>query len=319
MQMQNKAKDLYFCFDMGGTEIKGALIKADNSIIAKFKINTQNALDKMPLAEVLAECMQEICKRQNIKMKDIAGIGVGVPGWVDSKYGEILFLPNVCIKNYSLKEKLSLLTGVTDIRIYNDAFVATLAEKNLGAGRKYKDFIMLTIGTGIGGGLVLDGKIREHSCEVGHVKLTSNQNLCGCGEIGCYETVASTKALVNMVQGVMQKDKNSSLWQCFDMENVNGKAIFDNINNPCVKEIVSEYIKYVGEGIVDLCNVLDPEAVIIGGGISAQKDNFIIPLQKYVNEHAFVRTIGKQISVVQAELINDAGILGAKQLFELNK
>lgn len=300
----------YFGFDVGGTNIKAGVISWDNRIL--FSKTSQTNLE-ISLAQNIFSFFSEF-EKQGFALADAEGIGIGVPGWVDEKQGVIKFSGNLKLKDYPLKQELLEQIGNKDIKIFNDAYTATLAEKNLGSGKGFDNFLMLTIGTGIGGGIVLNGEVLTNSCELGHMKVTDSPIMCSCGERGCFEAVASTKALISMTREAMLKNKNSKMWESNNENTISGKTVFENMNDFVAREVFEKYIQNLGEGIVSLINVLQPEAVILSGAITKQAEILTAPLEKFVNEHTFGKNAGRFVKILSSNLC-EAGLLGTKQLF----
>ena len=306
----------YFGFDIGGTNIKAGIISDDDEILHSEIVPTQSLLKEKTLAEVLANIISKFERETEFKLGSSDGIGIGMPGWVNMDTGVIEYANNIDVSHYPLKEELENLLKFDKIYIGNDAYVATLAECKTGAGKKFKNFVMLTLGTGIGGGIVLNGEVLKASCEPGHMKISSENVLCSCGESGCFEVLASTRALVQMTANAMKENTDSDMWKTYDLNSVSGKTVFDYLEDNTAREVLEKYIVNLGSGIVNLVNIFQPEAIVIGGAISAQKDNLIIPLEKYVNEHTYGRYADVKVNIISAELNKDAGLLGTKYLID---
>jgi glucokinase len=258
-------------------------------------------------------------KESNLKIENASGLGIGLPGLVDIQNGVLGFSGNLKLKNYALKSELEKFVHIP-IKIANDADVATLAEAYFGAGKNYSNFIMATIGTGIGGGIVISKKLISENApyagEIGHIKVTDKKVKCSCGEYGCFEAVASTKALVSMTAETMKKHKNSAMWQAYSPETVSGKTVFEfKDTDPVAKEVFDKFIKNLGDGLVSLANIFMPEAIVLGGAISNQKKALVEPLDAYVNAHIYAKNIGKKIPIISAKHTGNAGILGGRCLF----
>lgn len=308
---RSKLERYYFGFDIGGTNIKSGVISTDNRIL-KQKLTATN-LD-VPLEQNIAELLAEF-EREGYPASAALGIGIGVPGWVDDESGTVKFSGNLKLKDYPLKERLEELTPCANIRILNDATTATLAERNLGAGKDCKNFLMLTVGTGIGGGICLNGEVIKNSCELGHIKVTDTDAPCTCGENGCFEAVASTKALVKMTIAAMLEHRSSAMWQKYDATTACGKTVFEFGEDGAAKAVLEHFIENLGSGIASLVNVLQPEVVILGGAIAKQGEKLTQPLERFVNAHTFGGKAGRFVKIVPSEL-EEAGLLGSRQLFE---
>jgi len=310
----------YFCIDVGGTTIKGGIVDKNNNIICKSRVQTEPKENQNYLTDSIMELINKLEDMSGLLVKDSCGVAAGVPGLVNAQTGVIRFSGNLKVREFPLKAELESRLTVP-VKIANDADVATLAELKLGAGRKYKNFIMLTLGTGIGCGVVVDGKILgisvPYSTEVGHMKVTDTGVACSCGDKNCFEAVASTRALSVQTRLAMKQHPESKMWQKYKPSTVNGKTVFDFLNEDAVaKEVFKNYIQNLGNGIVSLYNIFMPEAVVLGGSISNEKERLTTPLMKYTNNHVYVKQIGVKTNIVIAEYTGDAGIVGGKFLFE---
>lgn len=313
-------KEYYYCIDIGGTTIKGGIVSEDNQILFQDKVSTKPIPDTNYLADSILDLIEILEEKSGYPIIESEGLGIGSPGMIDSPSGVICFAGNLKLKDYNLVEALKEYITVP-IKIANDADIATLAEKMIGAGKNYKNFVMLTIGTGIGSGIVLNDKLYSwhvpYSGEIGHMKISDSGIKCSCGETNCYEALASTKALVRMTKEAMEKNPDSKMWKKYNLSSANGKTVFEFKDTDAVaKQVFDEYIKNLGNGIVNLVNILFPEAIIIGGAISNQKDELIAPLKKYVDEHIYAKHINYKANIITAELTGDAGIIGGKFLFD---
>lgn len=316
-------KNFYFSIDVGGTLIKAGIVDEDGKILFSEVQETQKFTKSNTLSKQIFSMIETLAQKSNFKIESSKGIGIGLPGLIDSENGILKFSGNLNLKDYKLIKELKKLTNVP-IKIANDADVATLAEQHYGAGLGFKNFIMVTVGTGVGGGIVIDGKAlsssRNYSGEIGHIKITENKIPCTCGEFGCFEALASTKALTEQTKLAMKKDKNSLMWSKYNLENVNGKTVFDFKDvDETAKQVFDNFISYLGNGIVSLVNIFVPELIVISGGISQQKNNLTKPLETYVNSHIYTRHINYKIKIKTAQQIENAGMLGARCLFKEEK
>lgn len=312
-------KKYYYSVDVGGTSIKAGIVNEDGEILFSENLKTVPAGTNY-LAESIIILLEKLEKNSELEISKSSGIGIGLPGLIDSKNGILKYSGNLKLRDYPITQELSKKFSVP-IKIANDADIATLAEKVYGAGKGYDNFIMITIGTGIGGGIVIGGKIiTEHTNyagEIGHIKITQKNVKCSCGSKGCWEALASTKALVQMTQEAMQKHPESKMWKTYTPDMVTGKTVFEYLGeDETADKLFEEYISFLGDGLVNLVNVLTPELIVVGGAISAQKNKLNIPLENYVNEHIFAKNAGYKINIVTAKYTGNAGILGGKCLFD---
>ena len=307
----------YFCVDVGGTNLKAGAVLGDGTLICTKYTSTHAALGGTSLAQSIMNLLLDMANENNLDFKDALGIGVGLPGLVDTKNGILKFAVNLKLKDYPIVSELKKLTSL-DVRVANDADVGALAELYKGAGKNLKNFIMLVVGTGIGGAIIIDGKLpsNDYAGEIGHMKLDSSATYkCSCGERGCYETIASTSALVRDTKQAMIENPTSKLWEKYTPETVTGKSVFDVQNDETAERVLNKFIENLGNGIIGLVNVFLPDMVIIGGAISNQKKKLLEPLETYVNQHIIARHAGFKVKIVPAEMTGDAGIVGARYLF----
>lgn len=313
----------YFCIDIGGTTIKGGIVSETNVILFRDQIETKPIENSNYLADAILDLIEKLSETSGLAIEKASGLGIGAPGMINSQTGVIGFSGNLKLKDYNLLHALKEYISIP-IKIANDADVATLAEKEIGAGSGYKNFVMLTLGTGIGSGIVLNGElysnIAPYAGEIGHMKISDTGVKCSCGETDCFEALAGTKALVKMTGEAMEQNPDSKMWTKYNQKTVNGKTVFEfKDTDSAAKSVFDKYIKYLGNGIVNLVNILLPEAIVIGGAISNQKENLIAPLKKYVDSHIYAKNINYKTNMIIATLGNDAGILGGKFLFEKEK
>lgn len=307
--------------DLGGTDIKAGLV-SNGELLKTTKIKTavqsgENAIitDMAGLVNVLSE---------GIPFAEIDGIGIGVPGLVDSVSGIVTFAGNINFKNVPLVSKLSKLTNLP-VYIMNDASVAMLAEHAYGSAQGYDSAVMVTIGTGIGCGMVLGGEIFEGTSalggEIGHMVICANGLKCnGCGRLGCYEMYASTSALVRQTKKAMQGNLDSLLWQVCDgiLENVNGKTVFDGaeLGDQLAISVLDEYLYMLSVGLVNIINIIRPQAIVLGGGICGQGEKLLNPLRKLIDSQLMI--VSPKVKLHIATHKNDAGILGGSLLVKNN-
>jgi glucokinase len=213
-----------------------------------------------------------------------------------------------------------------DFYIENDANAAAYGELLAGAGRGKKNFVAITPGTGVGGGIIIDGKIfsgfNHAGGEVGHTVIVQNGEQCACGRQGCWEAYASATALIRQTKFAMIKDPSSVMWEIAGtIENVNGLTAFDAMRrgDETAKKVVDQYIEYIAVGLVNMINIFQPEVMCIGGGVSKEGDTLIKPIKSYARLDRYSKNVATQTEIKTAELGNDAGIIGAAFLCNLYK
>ena len=314
-------KKYYVGIDLGGTFIKGGIVDEAGKILLVDKTPTEKkkGCDGADgVAANIAALVKSLLERQNLTTKDVVGIGMGAPGMIDSTTGVVLYWSNMGWKDFELGAKLEKLTGLP-VKIANDANVAALGEVKFGAARKFNSAVMITLGTGVGGGIVVDGKLVEGNkgagAELGHSVIVVDGEQCTCGRKGCLEAYASATALIRNTKRAMEAHKDSKMWEIGSIENVDGKTAFDyRKKDEYAKEVVDSYIKHLACGLVNFANVFRSEVIILGGGVCAEGDNLVKPLQAIVDREIFAGKIGPQVPIVTAELGNSAGLLGAAAL-----
>ena len=261
-----------------------------------------------------------LLEKSGISKDQIVGAGMGFPGFIDSKNGIVVYSNNVRLSDFPVVEIMQAKLGLK-VKVANDANVAALGEKMFGAGKEYNDMVMITLGTGVGAGIIIDGKLfegnRSAGAEIGHMLLAHGGEQCTCGRKGCFEAYSSATALIRDTRRAMQNHKDSLMWEIGSIDNVTGKTPFDYAKkDKFAAEVVDNYIEMLGSALTDIANIFRPEAIIIGGGVCAQGDNLIVPLKQKIQSELFGADFGSPEVVLRiAELGNKAGLLGAAALF----
>ena len=309
----------YIGIDLGGTFIKGAVVSDSGEMLASDKIPTERALGPDKVIANIAGLSEKLLTLSGKTKADIVGIGIGVPGMIDGKRGVVVYSANFGWRNSNITEPLEKLTGLP-VRITNDANAAALGETKFGVAKKYKNTLLLTLGTGVGGGAVIDGKLFEGNqgagAEFGHSVIEFGGEPCACGRRGCLEAYASASALIRNTKRAMEADKSSKLWQIGSIDKVSGKTAFDFYDvDESARRVVESYIEKLACGIINFANTLRPEAVILGGGVCAQGENLTRPLRKILEREIYAGKTGPEVELLIAELENNAGSLGAAALF----
>ena len=301
--------------DIGGTSIKAGLV-SDGRIISWKSVPTDTDAGADKIIGDIAQMVNAL--KDDAGDKIITGVGIGCPGAVNSCTGMVDHAYNLKWDYVPLGERMQKLTGYPT-RVCNDANAAALGEAKYGAGKAYQNSVFITIGTGIGSGIIIDGRLYEGNqskgAEIGHVVIKSGGEPCTCGRRGCFEAYSSATALIRDTTRAMLKDPDSKLWTvCPDIDKVNGKTVFDAMlmDDKTAQGVFDNYIRMLGEGLVNIINALRPEAIILGGGVCAQGDVLLVPLKKYIAKYAFGE--GPNVGLHIASLKNDAGIIGAAAL-----
>ncbi len=307
----------YVGIDIGGMTIKGGIVDENGNILSRKVIVTSPGKEDFLIVQDIAKLIDDLVDGQR---NEISGVGVGCPGSIYDEKGIVRYSCNINFRNTPMAKMLAEKTQFQNVKISNDANCAALAETLFGAGNGAKNSVMVTLGTGVGTGIVVDGKLmtgnRSAGSEGGHIQINLGGAVCGCGKKGCYEAYASATALMNQIQAACEKHPDSKLAKAVEDYGNSGKVVFDcaQDGDKVAIAVVKRYIKYVGVGLVNYANIFAPEVIIIGGGISNQGDNIIKPLQRYVSRNMYGAAYNPKIKVVAATLKNDAGIIGAAAL-----
>ena len=300
---------MYIGIDVGGTNLKAGLVDEAGNIVK---------VERVPLdfqgPERFAEILAELSKR--VIQEKVRWVGVGLPGAVDG--GDVLFTTNIPMENVPLERlfrkhlDLPLLLG-------NDADCAAVGEFFGGAGKGTRDFAVVTLGTGVGAGIIVDGKLRGGlaSSEAGHMVIIRDGEPCNCGRRGCWERYASATGLIQQTKRAMEAHPESLLHEIAAESGVEGRTAFQaaEAGDETALEVCRNYVNYLAGGLTSLINILRPEAVAIGGGVAAAPERLLLePLREAVAKESFSRHGGRITKVLRAERGNDAGIIGAAML-----
>ena len=305
----------YIGIDLGGTNIAAGIVDEKGNIIKKTSTPTLKERPYEEIIDDMAKLCFELTQNSKVMMDDIVSVGIGFPGIVDNKEGKIKHLSNMGMTNVPIREILSKKLN-KEIYIGNDADAAALGEYKLYGGG-CNSFIFVTLGTGVGGGIIIDGKIYSGfngaGAELGHMIIEANGKECACGCKGCWEQYASVTALVNLTKEYMEKNPDSYMHK-WASENgrINGRTAFEcaKKGDETAKEVVEKYIGYIGTGLTSVINVFQPAKIVIGGGISKEGDYLLSPLKEIVYSCKYNNYV-ENTKLEIARLFNDAGIIGA--------
>lgn len=311
--------------DIGGTSIKGASINDKGLILDRFSLQVKKEDTPETTIGNLANIINEFIYNHQYKEK-IKGIGIGVPGIVDFDLGTVISSPNLPTwEGFNIKEFLQKSTKLP-VFLNNDANVAALGESIFGAGKKYKNMIMLTLGTGVGGGIIIDKKIydgnKHRGAELGHMVIELNGRQCGCGRKGCFEAYASATALIRDTKEAMDAYPESELHQVYEeLQEVTARNAFiaARRNDPAALEVVNNYVIYLCEGIMNYCNIFRPEAVVLSGGVANEGDYLLNKVRDYLEEHEYGFHLSPKVNIEIASLGYDSGKIGAACLVLYDK
>ena len=307
--------------DLGGTNIAVGVVSEDLKIIGRGKVRTNCPRPANEIFDDISKAVDLAIADANISKDDVISVGVGTPGTVNKSNGYIEFANNLGFNQVPAKEMLEERIG-KPVYLDNDANCAALGEAIAGVGKGSKNFVAITLGTGVGSGIIIDGKIISGSNfaggECGHMVIQMNGEQCNCGRKGCWERYAAAPALVRQTKAAMLEDKNSLMWDLVDgdIENVSAKTCFEAKfkGDATAQKVVDNYVFYVATGIANIVNALQPEFICVGGGVANEKENLLGPVRKIIEAERYSHNSSKQTEIVSAELGNDAGIYGAALL-----
>lgn len=310
----------YIGIDLGGTNIVASVVDDEYKILGTGKTPTDLPRCADDIFDDIAAVCREAMDKAGIDIKNISSIGMGTPGTVNAD-GIIEFANNLGFDNVPAKEMLQQRLGDIPVYIDNDANCAALGEAYAGCGNGSKNFVAVTLGTGVGSGVIVDGKIvsgvNNAGGECGHMVIMVDGEACTCGRRGCWEAYASATALIRQTKSAMEKHPNSVMHDIVKAEGkVSGRTAFDAMRKGDIAgiEVVNNYIKYVACGLINLVNALQPEIICIGGGICNEGETLLKPLRRYVQAERYSIHSKIQTRIMKAELGNDAGIIGAALL-----
>ena len=306
-----------FGVDIGGTTIKIGLFSVEGDLIEKWEIPTNKAENGKHILKEIADFIHRTIKEKNIDKTDVFGVGLGVPGPVN-KNGVVNGCVNLGWNAFNVEKEFNEISGFR-VKVGNDANVAALGEMWQGAGKGYQDVLMVTLGTGVGGGCVLDGKIVSgiHGAggEIGHMPVKNDEPIaCNCGNHGCLEQYVSATGIVTQAKKVLDQDARSSSLRNYEC--LEAKHVYDEAKNGDVvaNEIVDSTCKILAKALAQICSVIDPEIIVIGGGVSKAGDILTSRITQSFKKYVF--NACAQTPIVLAKLENDAGMYGCvKSLF----
>ena len=305
------------CFgvDIGGTTVKMGLFTVDGKVTDKWEIPTRKEENGKYILEDIAKAVKERMQRDTLTLEDIAGLGIGVPGPVKED-GTVLKCANLGWGVFNVADTVRELTGIENVKVGNDANVAALGEMWQGGGKGYNNLVMVTLGTGVGGGVILGGKILTGSNgaggEIGHIRVNyEEKDVCGCGKTGCLEQYASATGVVRLAKKALEKKEKKTPLVADDLS---AKAVFDaaKAGDELAMDIVEKFGFYLGMALAHISQVIDPEVFVIGGGVARAGQIIIDEVSKNYEENVMFALKNKAFKM--AELGNDAGIYGSARM-----
>ncbi len=306
-------------FDIGGTKIAAGAVNEQNKIIARREVPFPTGTSYKLIAELMAAMCEELLKTAKLPFSELQSIGISIPGDIDEASGMIINAHNLQFHNVPIRKAMEEYYGDVPIFVANDANAAALAELYAGAFRGCKTAVLLTLGTGVGGGVILDGKIfnggQGHGVELGHMMLEQNGPLCSCGNKGCVETLCAATWIIQQGRKAIIEYPLSLIYSRADgdMEKINARLVIDcaREGDAVAKDIFDRYVDQLSSAIVSCANLLDPEVIALGGGVSGAGEFLLKPLREKVKEKSYFDFPYK---IVAAELGTNAGIIGAAML-----
>ena len=309
----------YIGIDLGGTNIAAGIVDENYKIVKKGSTPTLANREPEEIVKDMGALCMRLLNEMNIDVSEVAHAGIASPGSIDPEQGMVVYANNLPFERFPIVKLLKKYLPVEKIFIENDANAAALGEAMGGVAAGSDISVMITLGTGLGGGIVIDGKIYSGfnyaGAELGHTVIEYNGVQCSCGRKGCWEAYSSATGLVRMTKEKMLEAKDSVMWEMVegDIEKANARIAFAAMKqgDQAGKEVVDKYISYLACGISNIINIFQPNVLSIGGGVCNEKDYLLKPLLKLVEDEQYTSTLEKKTKICIAELGNDAGIVGA--------
>lgn len=303
-------KDLIAAVDLGGTNLKVALVSKKYKIIDRLYIDTSGFKNRQDLIKGIVSAVKSIAKNNKLSLGAILGLGIGLPGPVDNKSGRVHFLPNISgWKDVLLKGILEKQLGIP-VFVDNDAKLMCLAEYTVGAAKGSQNAICVTLGTGVGGGIIISGKLYRGldnaAGELGHLPINENGPICNCGGRACLEAYVGNKRIINSAKKIFS-----------DFTTLEALSDSANKGNKKAALFWSRIGEHIGSALIGLVNIFNPECIVIGGGISCAGRILFDPIRKKVEDYA-MPVQAKRVSIIKAKLSKDAGLIGAAILVREN-
>ena len=314
----------YVGLDLGGTTIVAGVVDEDYNIIAKASTKTNCPRPEKEIADDMARMALEAVKNAGLSIDQIEWVGVGTPGIANSATGIIEYSNNLGFRNTPMVKYIQE-TIDKPVFIENDANAAAYGEFVAGAAKGAKNAVCITLGTGVGGGIIIDGKIYSGSnfagAEIGHTVIEVDGAQCSCGRKGCFEAYSSATGLIRMTKEAMAENPDSVMNKMAqERGKVTARTSFDcmRAGDKYAKAVVDKYIKYLAAGITNTINIFQPDVLCIGGGVCNEGDPLLLPMKALVEKEVYTRDSEKNCEIVIAKLGNDAGIIGAAFLGRAN-
>ena len=303
----------YIGIDLGGTNIVAGVVDENYQILTKASVKTNLPRPEQEIAADMAAVARQAAEEAGLSLDQIEWVGVGTPGIANSATGIIEYSNNLGFCNTPMVQYLEEALGRPAF-IENDANAAAYGEYVAGAAKGAKHAVCITLGTGVGGGIIIDGKIYCGSnfggAEIGHTVIDVNGPMCSCGRKGCFEVFSSATGLIRMTKEALAAHPESAMK---DEERITGRTAFNYMRagDETAKQVVDDYIRYLAAGITNTINIFQPDVLCIGGGVCNEGDPLLLPMKEIVKKEVYTRNSPKNTEIVIAKLGNDAGIIGA--------
>ena len=303
----------YIGIDLGGTNIVAGVVDENYQILTKASVKTNLPRPEQEIAADMAAVARQAAEAAGLSLDQIEWVGVGTPGIANSATGIIEYSNNLGFCNTPMVQYLEEALGRPAF-IENDANAAAYGEYVAGAAKGAKHAVCITLGTGVGGGIIIDGKIYCGSnfggAEIGHTVIDVNGPMCSCGRKGCFEVFSSATGLIRMTKEALAAHPESAMK---DEERITGRTAFNYMRagDETAKQVVDDYIRYLAAGITNTINIFQPDVLCIGGGVCNEGDPLLLPMKEIVKKEVYTRNSPKNTEIVIAKLGNDAGIIGA--------
>ena len=308
--------------DLGGTNIAAAIIDENYNIIKKGSVPTKASREASFIMDDMASLCRKICVEAGIELSEVEAVGIASPGIANSRDGVVEYACNLPFVKYPICRELSERLGISNVHVENDANAAAWGEAVAGAARGSSSSIMITLGTGVGGGIIIDNKVYSGSnfagAELGHIVISVDGRPCNCGRHGCWEAYSSATALIRMTSEKLEECRaqgRETLLEGLVAEHgkVSGRTAFQAMRagDDAGREVVEEYIKYLASGLASIINIFQPEILSLGGGVSGEGQYLLDMLVPKVKEQTYGGEYVKATEIKIATLKNDAGLIGA--------
>lgn len=314
----------YLGIDLGGTNIVAGVVDENYRIICKEKVKTACPRPAQEIVDDMVRCARSAIANAGLKETDIQWLGVGTPGTADREAGIVEFANNLDFHFVPLRDMIEAQLPIRCF-IENDANAAVYGEALAGAAKGVKNVVGITLGTGVGGGIIIDGKIyggfNFAGAELGHMVIVYNGRPCTCGRKGCWEAYSSATGLIKMTKEAMIEDKDTVMWKTVegDIDRVDGRTAYDGMRagDQTAAKVVDMYVSYLGCGLANVVNIFQPEVLFLGGGISKEGETLLAPLRKILEKESYCVNQNRRTKLVCATLGGDAGLIGAAMLGNL--